>query len=103
MDKAKTAVLTLKVSADGSAVVSLSAAFTEVKCDGFSAGSITTKDESSHPITGGKLEISSSSLGKITGQFTSSTAANGSIELTINPGIGSKIPCGTWNWSVSEG
>jgi hypothetical protein len=102
MDKAKTAVLTLQVSADGSAIVSMSASFTNVKCDGFSAGSITSKDSSSHPITGGKLEIGSSSLGKITGQFTSETAANGSIELIINPGIGSKIPCGTWDWSASS-
>jgi hypothetical protein len=102
MDKAKTATLTLKVSSDGSSIVEMSAAFEELKCEGFSAGSVTSKDHSNHPVNDGKLEIKSSSLGKVTGQFTSATEANGSIELTINPGIGSPIPCGTWDWSATE-
>jgi hypothetical protein len=76
--------------------------FTDVKCDGFSAGSIMTQDRSAHPISGGQLRVDSGSLGNLTGEFTSPTAIAGSIELTINPGIGSRIPCGTWDWSASR-
>ena len=100
--KAATAVITLKVSDDGGAITSLSAFFTNVKCDGFSAGSIMSQDGSTHPISGGALQVDSSSLGKLTGTFTSPTAVAASIELTINPGIGSPIPCGTWDWSASQ-
>jgi hypothetical protein len=101
-DKAATAVITLRVSDDGSAITSLSAFFTNLKCEGFSAGSTMSKDGSTHPISGGALEVDSRSLGKLTGTFTSPTAVAGSIELTINPGIGSPIPCGTWDWSASK-
>jgi len=101
-DKAATAEITLQVSDDGSAITSMSAFFTDVKCDGFSAGSIMSQDGSTHPISGGALQVDSRSLGKLTGTFTSPTAVAGSIELTINPGIGSPIPCGTWDWSASQ-
>jgi len=100
--KAAKATITLKVSEDGHAITSLSAFFTEVKCDGFSAGSIMSQDGSTHPISAGALQVDSRSLGKLTGTFTSPTAVAGSIELTINPGIGSPIPCGTWDWSASQ-
>jgi hypothetical protein len=101
-DKATSAVIALHVSDDGSAITSLSASFTNLKCDGFSAGSMSSQDTSMHAITGGEMRMDSTSLGKLTGTFTSPTAAAGSIELTINPGIGSAIPCGTWNWSASQ-
>ncbi len=101
-NKATTAVITLQVSDDGSAITSMSASFTDLKCEGFSAGSMTTQAKSTHPISGGTLQVDSSSLGKVTGTFTSPTAIAGSIELTINPGIGSPIPCGTWDWSASQ-
>ncbi|MFH0750529.1 MAG: hypothetical protein V2B17_01710 [Chloroflexota bacterium] len=100
--KATTAVITLQVSDDGSAITSMSFFFTDVKCEGFSASSIMTQDGSTHPISGGELRVDSSSLGKLTGEFTSPTAVAGSIELTINPGVGSPIPCGTWDWSASQ-
>jgi hypothetical protein len=101
-DKATTAVITLQVSDDGGAITSLSASFTNVKCGRFSGGSLMIQDRSTHPISGGALRVDSGSLGKLTGTFTSSTAVAGSIELTINPGIGSPVPCGTWDWSASQ-
>jgi len=101
-DKATTAVITLKVSDDGSAITSLSAFFTNLKCDGFSAGSMMSQEGSTHPISGGTLQVDSSSLGKLTGTFTSPTAVAGSIELTISQGMGSPISCGTWDWSASK-
>jgi len=100
-DKATKAVITLQVSDDGSAITSMSAFFTDVKCDGFSAGSIMTQDRSAHPISGGQLRVDSGSLGNLTGEFTSPTAIARSIELTINPGSGTRA-CGTWDWSASR-
>ena len=100
--KAAKATITLKVSEDGHAITSLSAFFTNVKCDGFSAGSIMSQDGSTHPISAGALQVDSRSLGKLTGTFTSPTAVAGSIELTISQGMGSPISCGTWDWSASK-
>jgi hypothetical protein len=74
---------------------------TDPKCDGFSAGSSTTETQSVFPVTNGNIAISLARGDQIKGRFTSPTAASGTIDLTVDPGIGG-TPCdlGTWNWSA---
>lgn len=78
---------------------------TDLKCPNSSSGSMTlTVGDPAHPssIEEGKIEISTSSLGKqtIEGQFTSPTEANGTATMTIE--IPFEKPCdlGTWNWNA---
>ena len=100
-DKAETANLTLKVSDDGKAIVSARVDFTQITCESFSGGSMTSQNEGLNaPITDGQFEIKSSSIGEISGKFTASTAAQGTIHLLFKPGFGGEIECGTWEWST---
>src|SRR5512139_214536 len=94
MDAAKSASLTLRVSDDGQMLESVSLAFTELKCEGFSAGSTSMMASGQAPIPGGKFEFKSSNFGEISGQFSSPTAARGTIHLLFFDG---GVDCGTWN------
>ena len=98
MERAKSAQITLKVSDDGQTIEWVSAAFTELKCEGFSAGSSSTKVTGRAPITDGKFEFKSSNIGEISGQFTSPTAAQGTAHLVF---VNGKAECGTWQWSAT--
>lgn len=99
MDNAKSAQITLRVSADGKLIEGLGFSFTELKCEGFSAGSMSTQMTLREPVTNGKFEFSSS-VGVINGQFTSPTAVQGSIHLKFNQKPIGEFECGTWNWSA---
>lgn len=97
---AKSASITLKVSEDGNAIVSVGGNFTEITCDGFSAGSWSSSSSGfKAPITDGKFEVKSS-IGVISGQFTSPTDAQGTIQMLIDTGFGGSIDCGTYKWST---
>ena len=99
MDNAKSAQITLKVSADGKLIEGLGFSFTELKCEGFSAGSMSTQMTMREPVTNGKFEFSSS-VGVISGQFTSPTAVQGSIHLKFNQEPIGEFECGTWDWNA---
>ena len=83
MNRAKNAQITLRVSADGKLIEGLGFSFTDLKCEGFSAGSSSTEMTMQEPIIDGKFEFSCS-VGVISGQFTSPTAVQGSIHLKFN-------------------
>jgi len=99
MDSAKNAQITLRVSADGKLIEGLGFSFTELKCEGFSAGSMSTEMTTQQPVADGKFEFSSS-FGVISGKFTSPTAVKGSIHLKFNQKPIGEFECGTWDWSA---
>ncbi len=101
--KASSAVLSFKISDDGAAITSVSVALKDVKCETMSAGSMMSRSSGSYAISGGKIDITTTNLGKVQGQFTSATEANGTIDLRLEQSIlGSKIVCdlGSWKWSA---
>jgi hypothetical protein len=98
MDRAKSAQITLKVSGDGQSIESVSVTFTELRCEGFSAGSTTTTKTLRVPITEGSFELQSPDIGEVSGQFTSPTAAEGTVHLAFFDG---KAECGNWEWSAT--
>jgi hypothetical protein len=98
MDRAESAQIALKVSDDGQTIESVSVTFTELKCEGFSAGSSSTTVTGSTPITNGKFEFKSSDIGEISGRFTSPTAVQGTVHLAFYDG---QAECGTWEWSAT--
>jgi hypothetical protein len=97
MDSAKTARVVLKVSGDGQSIESVGFEFTELKCEGFSAGSSSSTTTSLAPIVDGKFEFKTSD-GVVSGQFKSPTAAQGSVHVAFYDG---QAECGTWDWSAS--
>jgi hypothetical protein len=101
MATASSARITLKVSEDGRTIQSVSLAFTGLKCEGFSADSISTEAGGKFPILEDKFEVESSSIGKINGLFSSPTKAAGSYHVLLNLGFGGAIECGTWPWSAT--
>lgn len=98
MDRAESAQIALKISDDGQTIESVSVSFTELKCEGFSAGSSSTMVTGSTPITDGKFEFKSSDIGEISGHFTSPTAVQGTVHLAFYDG---QAECGTWEWSAT--
>ena len=106
-DKAERAEITLKVSVDGKAITSVKLDFTNITCEGFTQGfteaSVTiTKDSLNAPITNDKFEVKLASICEIIGEFTSSTAMQGTIRLlNSSGGMGSSTECGTWSWNAT--
>jgi hypothetical protein len=98
MTRASSANLSLTVSADGSSIETVTVAFTDLQCEGFSAGSSENSFSSVIPINNGEFTADSTSIGDINGKFTSPTSASGSIHLTFFEG---SSECGTWDWSAS--
>jgi hypothetical protein len=101
MATASSARITFKVSEDGRTIQSVSLAFTGLKCEGFSADSISTEAGGKYPILEDKFEVESSSIGKVNGRFSSPTKAAGSYHVLLNLGFGGAIECGTWDWSAT--
>lgn len=99
MNRAKSAQITLGVSADGKLIEGLGFSFTDLECEGFSAGSLSTEMTIREQITDGKFEFSSN-VGLINGQFTSPTAVQGSIHLKFNQKPIGEFECGTWDWNA---
>jgi hypothetical protein len=102
MDNAKTTTISLKVSADGQNIESVGFATSELKCGGFSAGSISSSASGQYPILKGKITINSSGFGDITGRFTSPAKAEGSIHVIMSGGPTGSVDCGTWDWSAAS-
>jgi hypothetical protein len=97
MDRADSAQISLTVSADGQAVESVELSFTNLKCEGFSAGSSFSSSSSFAPIMDGKFEFEASDA-VVNGQFKTPTEAEGTIHVAFNDGLSE---CGTWEWSAA--
>jgi hypothetical protein len=122
-DRAGTAQITLKVSDDSQAIAEVwgtftnltceaSAAgtqacaswqwgtwsFTDLNCQGFSAGRLSALVETDVPITEGRFEFQSRFIGEASGRFTSPTAAQGTIHLALFDG---QVECGDWDWGTT--
>jgi hypothetical protein len=101
--KASGGTISLTVGEDGTSIVSAGITLKDLKCDGFSAGSMMNTATLSSPITKGSFAASASGVGEIKGQFTSPTDASGTINIAFKMTIlNSSIACdlGTWNWNA---
>ena len=98
--KASAATITLKVSADGTALTSVAVTVQNLKCDGFSAGSMTKEVQGTFPVTGGTLTASVSGIGEIKGRFTSPTEASGTANLTLAIPMSAPCALGEYKWSA---
>jgi hypothetical protein len=101
MATAAGAKITLKVSEDGRTIQSVNVIFTGLQCQGFSAGSMSNETSGKYPILDDRFEIESSSLGMISGKFSSPTQVDGSYHVLLNLGFGGAIECGTWPWTAT--
>lgn len=96
-DRAASAEIFLDVSDDSSTIEKVSLVFTDLKCEGFTAGSMMTTVSGFTPITNGEFQYKSADIGEINGRFTSSTSAEGTIHLAFYDG---KAECGTSDWTA---
>jgi hypothetical protein len=97
--KASAGTITLKVSDDGAAITSVSVEFTDLKCDGFSAGSMSKQVGGTFAISNGQLTASVSGIGDIKGRFASATEASGTAKITLDI-MGSPCELGQFDWSA---
>lgn len=97
MDTAKTASISLQVSDDGNSIEMISLSFTELKCEGFSAGSSMTSISTIVPIEDGSIVIKSDDFGEISGKFVSAKKVEGTAHMAFYNG---QAECGTWDWSA---
>ena len=81
--KASSGIISLIVSEDSTSITSVGVTLTDLKCNGFSAGSMTKRTEGNFPITEGKIVASVSGIGEIKGHFTSPDNAIGTINLIL--------------------
>jgi hypothetical protein len=98
--KASGGTISLTVSDDGALITSVAITLTDLKCDGFSAGSLTKEASGVFPAAKGKVVASLSGIGKIDGRFTSPTVASGTIDLALEIPFGGSCELGTLNWSA---
>ena len=97
-DNAEAAEVFLQVSDDGQTITMTRAHFVKIDCDGYRGGEATFEHTNvKAPIEAGKFEFEAS-FGQVSGQFTSPTAAKGTIHLLFNDG---KTECGTCDWSAT--
>jgi len=98
--KASSATITLKVSDDGATLTSIGVEFQTLKCNGFSAGSMSKSVGGSFAIAGGSISASVGGLGEIKGRFTSPTEASGTVNLTLKIPLGGDCALGEFKWSA---
>ncbi len=98
--KASSGTISLTVSEDGASITSVGITLTDLKCDGFSAGSFTKEAGGEFPAAKGKVAASLSGIGEINGRFTSPTEASGTIELALEIPYAEPCKLGTSNWSA---
>ena len=102
-DKASSAVIRFAVSADGESITSVGIVLTQVKCEAMSSGLLSQEVRGPFPLKEGTIDISSSSIGDVSGKFTSTTEASGTVNLVLKITVlGSTVSCdlGTGNWSA---
>ena len=94
--------ISFTISEDGTSLASVSVTLSDLECDGFSAGSITKTAGASISIAEGNFQGSVADIGEIEGEFTSSTVANGTINLMLEIPFFGTCDLGTWNWSAQK-
>ncbi len=102
-EKASSATLTFTVSDDGSKITNVGVMYTDLHCDGMSAGSMQHSTSGEYEL-GNTLDISPSSIGHIQGNFSSPTKASGTIDIKMKFSIlGSTQTCdlGAASWEAT--
>ena len=99
-EKASSATIFLSISEDGVSIASVGIALVDLKCDGFSAGSMTQDFGGPFPVAEGDIAASLSGGGEIKGRFTSPTEASGTINLILEIPFGGTCDLGRWDWSA---
>lgn len=98
--KASGATITLQVSDDGTAIKSVGVTLQDLKCNGFSAGSMSKQVQGSFAISKGQIAANVSGIGEITGSFTSPTEASGKVNLTLQIPMSGPCELGEFTWSA---
>lgn len=98
--KASSGTISLTISEDGASVTSVSVTLTDLKCNGFSSGSITKRVDTSLSTAEGIPAAYVDGIGEIEGQFTSPTEASGTIYLVLEIPFVGTCKLGMWNWSA---
>jgi len=98
--KAGSGTISQNISEDGASITSVAVTLKELKCDGFSAGSMTKEASDSFPVTDGEVVASLSGIGELRGRFSSPTEPSGTINLTLEIPYAGSCKLGTWNWSA---
>ena len=98
--KASSGTIRFSISGDGASITSVSITLKDLKCDGFSAGSMTQEASGSFIVTKGNFTASPSGIGKLEGRFTSPTEANGTIDITLTIPFSGPCSLGEWRWSA---
>jgi len=98
--KASGGTISLTVSEDGGSISSVKVTLQNLKCDGFSAGSLTKEAGGVFPVAKGNVNASPSGIGEVKGRFTSPTVASGTIDLVLEIPYDGTCKLGTSNWSA---
>ncbi len=101
-DRANKALITINVSSDGKSLAGWGVYFEDLECETFKTGTLVMQDQSPQTIVQSAFEDKISNIGELTGQFTSSVTASGTVHLNFDLGFGGEIECGTWDWSVEK-
>jgi len=100
--KASGGTISFTISEDGTSIT-LDITLSNLKCDGMTAGSMSTQASGPLSITDGSFSASFSNIGEVEGRFASPTEASGTINLSWKISIlGQTTACelGTWDWSA---
>ena len=100
-DKASSGTIQFSISADGSSITSVTVNLKDLKCNGFSAGSMNKEVSGSFLVADGNINASPSGIGEIKGRFTSPTKASGTIDMTLEIPFSAPCELGAWQWSAS--
>lgn len=98
--KASSGTIQFSISEDGASINSVTITLQDLKCDGFSAGSMTQEASGSFAITKGSFTASPSGIGKLEGRFTSPTQVSGTVDITLNIPFSGPCSLGDWRWSA---
>ena len=94
--KTSRATITFTISDDGKTITSVGIDLSDVKCNGSSAGRMSSWAGGQFSIANGAFTASPSSIGEVQGRFTSPTQASGTIHLKLNI-----CDLGTQNWNAT--
>jgi len=99
-EKASSGTIKLTVSEDGASITSVDITLKDLKCNGFSAGSMAKQVRGPFAVIDGNLVASVSGMGEIRGRFASPTQASGTVNLTLEIPFAKPCKLGEWRWSA---
>jgi hypothetical protein len=100
-ESASSALINLKVSADGATLESVSVTLNDLKTESFSAASMDKQIGANMPITDGRFSGPLSGLGSISGSFLTATEASGMIALKVDIPLDGTANLGEFAWTAS--